>query len=54
MLEKSIAIAALGLDPDYFNGDLNLFGHVFENMVLRDLMAYSQIHDSKSRIVFLL
>ena len=45
-IDPSIAIAALGLDPDYFNGDLDLFGHVFENMVLRDLMAYSQIHDA--------
>ena len=45
-IDPSIAIAALGLDPDYFNGELDPFGHVFENMVLRDLMAYSQIHDA--------
>ena len=45
-VDPSIAIAALGLNPDYFNGDLDLFGHVFENMVLRDLVAYSQIHDA--------
>ena len=45
-VDPSIAVAALGLNPDYFNGDLDLFGHVFENMVLRDLVAFSQIHDA--------
>ena len=34
-VDPSIGIAALGLNPDYFNNDLDLFGHVFENLVLR-------------------
>ena len=43
-VDPSIGIAALGLKPDYFAQDLDLFGHVFENLVLRDLIAYSQVH----------
>ncbi len=45
-VDPSIAVAALGLEPDYFNEDLDLFGHVFENMVLRDLIAYSKINNA--------
>ena len=45
-VDQSIAVAALGIEPDYFNGDLDLFGHVFENLVLRDLMAYAHIHNA--------
>lgn len=36
-VDPSIAFAALRLNPEYFNNDLDLFGHVFENMVLRVL-----------------
>ena len=43
-VDPSIGIAALGLSPDYFHNDLDLFGHVFENMVLRDLLVYAQAH----------
>ena len=45
-VDPSIGIAALGLNPAYFENDVDLFGHVFENMVLRDLLAYAQIHDA--------
>ena len=45
--DPSIALAALGLSPSYFHNDLDLFGHVFENMVLRDLLVYAQAHDAK-------
>lgn len=45
-VDPSIGIAALGLNPEYFEKDIDLFGHVFENMVLRDLLAYAQIHDA--------
>lgn len=41
-VDPSIGIAALGLAPEYFNNDLDTFGHVFENLVLRDLLAYAQ------------
>ena len=46
-VDPSIGIAALGLSPDYFNNDLDLFGHVFENMVLRDLMVFAQANNAK-------
>ena len=46
-VDPSIGIAALGLSPSYFNNDLDLFGHVFENLVLRDLLAFSQAHDAQ-------
>ena len=45
--DPSIAIAALGLSPEYFYNDLDLFGHVFENMVLRDLLVYAQTHNAR-------
>ena len=46
-MDPSIGIAALGLGPDYFNNDLDLFGHVFENMVLRDLLVYASTHNAR-------
>ena len=46
-IDPSIGLAALGLSPKYFINDLDLFGHVFENMVLRDLLVYAQAHDAK-------
>ena len=46
-VDPSIAIAALGLSPEYFYNDLDLFGHVFENMVLRDLLVYAQAHNAR-------
>lgn len=46
-VDPSIGIAALGLGPDYFNNDLDLFGHVFENMVLRDLLVYASAHNAR-------
>lgn len=45
-IDPSIALAALGVNPDYFNNDLDLFGHVFENMVIRDLLAYAETHNA--------
>lgn len=42
LVDPSIGIAALGLAPEYFNNDLDTFGRVFENLVLRDLLAYAQ------------
>jgi predicted AAA+ superfamily ATPase len=40
-VDPSIAIAALGLSPDYFLHDFDLFGHIFEALVYRDLLVYS-------------
>jgi predicted AAA+ superfamily ATPase len=45
-VDPSIGLAALGIDPSYFNNDLDFFGHVFENLVIRDLLVYAQVHDA--------
>lgn len=46
-VDPSIGLAALGINPDYFINDLDLFGHVFENMVLRDLCVFAEAHDAR-------
>lgn len=46
-IDPSIGLAALGVNPDYFNNDLDMFGHAFENLVLRDLMVYARAHDAR-------
>lgn len=40
--DPSIAVAALGLEPDYLEKDLKTFGFIFECMCIRDLRVYSQ------------
>lgn len=39
--DPSIAVAALGITPDYYKTDLLSFGFIFENLCIRDLRAYS-------------
>lgn len=46
-VDPSIGLAALGINPDYFVNDLDLFGHVFENLVLRDLIVYAEAHNAR-------
>lgn len=41
-IDPSIAVAALGLSPDYLEIDLKTFGFIFECMCIRDLKIYSQ------------
>lgn len=45
-VDPSIGIAALGINPGYFNNDLDLFEHVFENLVVRDLLVYAEAHNA--------
>ena len=45
--DPSIGLAILGIDQEYFNNDLDFFGHVFENMVLRDLQVFAHSHDAR-------
>ncbi len=40
-IDPSIASAALGISPEYYLTDFDLFGHVFESLVYRDLLVYS-------------
>ena len=46
-VDPSIAIAVLGLAPEYFYTDFDLFGHVLENLVIRDLLAFAAVHDAR-------
>lgn len=46
-VDPSIGAAALGIQPDYFNNDLDLFGHAFENLMLRDMIVYADAHNAR-------
>lgn len=41
-IDPSIAVNALGVNPEYFYHDLMTFGLLFENLVARDLKVYAQ------------
>lgn len=41
LVDPSIAVAALGLSPDYFNTDFKTLGFLFESLCIRDLRVYS-------------
>lgn len=41
-VDPSLAVAALGANPAALLDDLELFGFIFESMVVRDLRVYSQ------------
>ena len=41
LVDPSIAVAALGLSPDYFNTDFKTLGLLFESLCIRDLKIYS-------------
>ena len=45
--DPSIAVAASGLNPDYYMTDLQAFGFIFESLCMRDLRAYSAKSDGK-------
>lgn len=41
LIDPSIAAAALGISPEYFNLDYKTLGFLFESLVIRDLRVYS-------------
>lgn len=43
-VDPSLVVAALGVDPTYFNLDLKTFGFIFETLCIRDLKIYSSIN----------
>ena len=45
LIDPSIAVAALGVSPEYFNSDYKTLGFLFESLVIRDLKIYSSEHD---------
>ena len=40
-IDPSIAVAALGITPDFFNTDFKTLGFLFESLCIRDLKVYS-------------
>lgn len=46
-VDPSLAVAALGADPQRIVKDLNFFGFLFESMVVRDLRIYAQAHEAE-------
>ena len=47
LIDPSIAVAALGLSPDYFNKDFKTLGFLFESLCIRDFKVYSSIYDGR-------
>ena len=45
LIDPSIAVAALGLSPEYFYKDFKTLGFFFESLCIRDLKVYSQEFD---------
>jgi len=45
--DPSLAVAALGATPDRLLREINLLGHLFESLVIRDLRVYAQAIDAE-------
>ena len=45
--DPSLAVAAFGVDPDYFDKDYKTLGFLFKSLVIRDLKIYSSEHGGK-------
>ncbi len=45
-VDPSLAVAALGTNPDRLLGDLETLGLLFESMVVRDLRVYADLNDA--------
>lgn len=43
LIDPSLAVASMGLYPEYFDRDFNTLGFMFESLVMRDLQAYSSV-----------
>lgn len=46
LVDPSIAVAALGLSPEYFNEDFKTLGFLFESLCIRDLKIYASAFDA--------
>ncbi|MBP5705675.1 MAG: DUF4143 domain-containing protein, partial [Spirochaetales bacterium] len=46
-IDPSIAVAAMGLSPEYFNKDFKTLGFLFESLCIRDLKIYTSLYDGK-------
>lgn len=48
LIDPSIAVAAMGLSPSYFDSDFKTLGFLFESLCIRDLKAYSSLCGGKA------
>lgn len=46
LIDPSIAVAALGMSPEYFKKDFKTLGFLFESLCIRDLKIYSSANHS--------
>ena len=46
-IDPSLAVAALGVGPEYFDKDYKTLGFLFESLVIRDLKIYSSEHGGR-------
>ena len=46
-IDPSLAVAALGVGPEYFDKDYKTLGFLFESLVIRDLKIYSSEHQGR-------
>ncbi len=47
LVDPSIAVAALGIGPDYFKNDFQTLGYLFESLCMRDLKVYVDSLDGR-------
>ena len=47
LIDPSLAAAAMGISPEYFDRDFNTLGFLFESLCIRDLKIYSQALDGR-------
>ncbi len=47
LCDPSLAVAALGINPEYFDRDFKTLGFLFESLVIRDLRVYSSVHNGR-------
>ncbi len=47
LIDPSLAVAALGITPEYFNTDFKTLGFLFESLVIRDLKIYSSASNGR-------
>lgn len=47
LIDPSIAVAAMGVSPNYFDKDFKTLGFLFESLCIRDLKVYTSAYDGK-------
>ena len=48
LIDPSIAVAAMGVSPEYFDKDFRTLGFLFESLCIRDLKIYTSAYDGRA------